>query len=323
MRKRLIISESEARNIRMMYGLINEEDDVRCDEWKEGKFVQGDGVTTPKITITKNPTLIEGLYEGPDQGGCIQRSKFNDQDTPHQLAGITVFYEAAPYLKKLYKSGVYVRPDTKNITMERVLNKKFKISIPLLPTTEDKAVTSINERGGMGHIGDLTEIQNIESDPNNIFVEKQKVIEGDMTETFISFRNIKNFPILSKQSPPSPITIPSTQPKLQSAKNIISINSNSLIELRNKLNEKTANISIDVKSVIPNFNKGSYSISFAPGTTKIKKLSLVFDNVSAQTLDDRMIELDRINNLQRISIGETEGEDGSPRWYALSYVPSE
>lgn len=203
MRKRFVISESEATKIRKIYGLINEQQDVRCDEWKDGTFVQGDGVTTPKITITKNPTLIEGLYEGPDKGGCIQRSKFNDRDTPHQLAGITVFYEASPYLKELYNNGVYVRPDTTNITMERVLNKKFKISIPLLPTTEDKAVTSINERGGMGHQGDLTEIQNIESDPNNIFVKKQKVTAGDMTETFISFRNIKNFPILSKQSSPS------------------------------------------------------------------------------------------------------------------------
>ena len=96
---------------------------VRCDQWKNKTFVNGDGITTPKITITKTPTLIEGLYEGPDSGGCIQRDGFNKDDTPHQLAGITVFYEAAPYLKELYKNGTYVKPDMPKITMERIKNK--------------------------------------------------------------------------------------------------------------------------------------------------------------------------------------------------------
>lgn len=173
----------------------------RCDVWKNNTFVQGDGIKTPRITITKTPDLIEGLYEGPDKGGCIQRSNFNDQDTPHQLAGITVFYEAAPYLKELYKNGIFVKPDMEKITMERIPNKKFKISIPLIKTTEDKAVTSINERGGMGHEGDLTEIENILNNPDHVFLETKRVQSGDMTETFICFRNIKNFPIKNTINP--------------------------------------------------------------------------------------------------------------------------
>ena len=171
------------------------EAETRCDQWKNKTFKQGDGITTPKITITKTPTLIEGLYEGPDAGGCIQRGSVNNGDTPHQLAGITVFYEAAPYLKELYKSGVYVKPDMKKITMQRVPNKMFKISIPLIKTTEDLAITSINERGGMGHGGDLTEINDIENNPNHKLIEKILVTAGDITETFICFRNIVNFPI--------------------------------------------------------------------------------------------------------------------------------
>ena len=184
-----LITESQYRI------LIQEQESGRCDEWKNGTFKQGDGVTTPKITIVKTPKLIEGTYEGPDAAGCIQRSKPYSKDTPHQLAGILVFYEAAPYLKELYKSGIFVKPDMDKISMERILNKKFKISIPLVPTTEDKAVTSINERGGMGHEGDLTEIENIKNNPDHVLVEEKRVQEGDMTETFISFRNIKNFPI--------------------------------------------------------------------------------------------------------------------------------
>jgi hypothetical protein len=192
MGKRFIISESEKNDIRKMYGLILEQQ--RCDQWKNGTFQQGDGVQTPKITITKTPSLIEGLYEGPDKGGCIQRASFNDRDTPHQLAGILVFYEAAPYLKELYNQGIYVKPDMEGITMERVIDESFKISIPLIKTTENKSITSINERGGMGHGGDLTEISNIEKNPDHKLIEKRTISAGDMTETFIIFRNITKFP---------------------------------------------------------------------------------------------------------------------------------
>jgi len=221
--------------IKSIMGIYEQQSQGRCDQWKNGTFVNGDGITTPKITITKTPTLIEGLYEGPDAGGCIQRSKFNDKDTPHQLAGITVFYEAAPYLKELYKNGTYVKPDMKNITMERNPNEMFKISIPLIPTTEDKAITSINERGGMGHEGNLTEITNIENDPNNILQEKVKIKAGDITETFICFRNKINFPIKTV----TPKTTTGQQPKNVSEKIInIDVTTDAVIEPLNDLSKK-------------------------------------------------------------------------------------
>lgn len=197
---------------------------VRCDQWKNRTFVNGDGITTPKITITKTPTLIEGLYEGPDSGGCIQRDGFNKDDTPHQLAGITVFYEAAPYLKELYKNGTYVKPDMPKITMERIKNKMFKISIPLIKTTEDKAITNMNERGGMLHDGDLTEINIIENEPNYILKDKVKKTAGDITETFICFRNIVDFPIKTVTSKtttgqqPTPTTSQSTTKEFEITK---------------------------------------------------------------------------------------------------------
>lgn len=204
------ITESQYKIL--LEALEDEGDECVCREWEKGTFKQGDGIKTPKITITKTPDLIEGLYEGPDRGGCIQRCEFNDGDTPHQLAGITVFYEAAPYLKELYRNGIFVRPDMKKITMERIPNKKFKISIPLERTTEDKAITNMNERGGMGHEGNLTEIENIKSNPNHYFVQTERVQAGDITETFVSFRNIKNFPILTKPSTNKNDNQPTTAP---------------------------------------------------------------------------------------------------------------
>jgi hypothetical protein len=184
--------------------LITEISGRACNQWEEGTFQQGDGVKTPKITVTKTETEIVGEYLGPDEGGCIQRATFNDKDTPHQLAGITVFTEAAAYLKTLYKSGVFVKPNMKGITMGRVPNKSFKITIPLIKTTEDKAITSINERGGMGHSGDDTYASlasDIKGNPDHVMIEESGAIKArDITEHFISFRNIKNFPIKTKTS---------------------------------------------------------------------------------------------------------------------------
>jgi hypothetical protein len=187
--------QENIERIKSMMGLIVEQTTPKCNSWADGTFVQGDGIKTPKITITKSPTLIEGLYEGPDNGGCIQRKNFLDSDTPHQLAGITVYYTAAPYLKELYRAGTYVKPDMGKITMDRVKNKSFKISIPLIKTTEDQAITNMNERGGMNHTGDLREINDIKNDPNNKLIETVTITAGDITETFICFRKIIDFPI--------------------------------------------------------------------------------------------------------------------------------
>jgi hypothetical protein len=268
--KKFLITESEKNDIRRMYGLIKEQGETRCDQWKNATFKQGDGVTTPKITITKTSSLIEGLYEGPDNGGCIQRSQFNDQDTPHQLAGITVYYEGSPYLKQLYNQGIYVKPDMNGITMERTVNNMFKISIPLIKTTEDKAVTSINERGGMGHGGDLTEIDNIQNDPNNKLIERVKKKVGDMTETFICFRNITNFPIKSQ---PNQKTRPNQQPNQPTG--TISATGDDLNSFRDNIKSTTSGKTLDLSTIKLDMDNLTFSVQ--PGNTQIYVLALRFN----------------------------------------------
>jgi hypothetical protein len=283
---------------------------TRCDQWKNGTFVNGDGITTPKITITKTPTLIEGLYEGPDSGGCIQRGSVNNDDTPHQLAGITVFYEAAPYLKELYKNGTYVKPDMPNIKMERTQNKKFKISIPLIPTTEDKAITNMNERGGMGNgsVGDQTEIEAIKNDPNYILKESVKKTEGDITEVFICFRNIIQFPIKTvtskttqqQQQPSQPNIQPQT--KTTSQLNIPEPITGDMPEpitgdmlypegFRNNLRLETSGKSIDESSVVFTHTDNLFKVSYSTGDTKIAGMTLMFDNLSESKLNTRIENL--------------------------------
>ena len=269
---------------------------VRCDQWKNKTFVNGDGITTPKITITKTPTLIEGLYEGPDSGGCIQRDGFNKDDTPHQLAGITVFYEAAPYLKELYKNGTYVKPDMPKITMERIKNKMFKISIPLIPTTEDKAITNMNERGGMGGGGDLTEINIIENEPNYILKDKVKKTAGDITETFICFRNIVDFPIKTVTSKTTTGQQPKpSQPNTQLQTNTTlqpnipeTITGDTLDGFRNNLRTKTGGKSIDESSVNFTHINNAFKVSYSTGEIKIAGMTLLIDNISESNLNTRI-----------------------------------
>ena len=253
MKKTIRLTEEQLLGI--IERVISEQNEKpACNSWADGTFKQGDGIKTPKITITKTPSLVEGLYEGPDAAGCIQRLKVNNGDTPHQLAGILVYNETAPYLKELYRNKTYVKPDMNNITMERVKNKSFKISIPLLSTTEDKAVTSMNRRGGMGHAGDAEQLKYIDDlakDPNNALAEIVTKKAGDMTEKFICFRNIKDFPIK---------TIPSNEETKQEEPQFIEINATDLNDLNDlekmftiiNQKEKYKLTDIKISSVSPN-----------------------------------------------------------------------
>ena len=178
-----------------LYNLITEA--TACNNWKDNTFTNGDGKTTPKITIEKTETKVTGTYEGPEKGFCIQSSEGNPKDSVHQLAGITVFYECNPYLKVLYKGGTYVRPNLKGVTLERKKNY-YKISIPLEKTTEDKAITSINQRGswGDGEGGiDVAEFNSAKTRP--MFYTETLISTGlsDMTEYFFCWRNLQEFPI--------------------------------------------------------------------------------------------------------------------------------
>ena len=189
-----------------------------CREFGDGQdatttWQNGDGITKPKITLTTTPAYIQGVYEGPETGWCIQSAVNSSADSIHQLAPIVTYYTASPYLKKLFNEGTYVYPDLNAITMERRQNY-FKIKIPLVVTTKNKAVTSINERGswkgGVAGI-DTGEIESIEADttlanPTFVLFNKKTVVSTgitDITEIFFSFRNQDVFPLSANQYTPT------------------------------------------------------------------------------------------------------------------------
>ena len=173
-----------------------------CSTWADKSFVQGDGVNTPKITISKTPTLVTGTYEGPEKGFCIQSAIGSKGDSVHQLATITVFHECNPYLKELYKQGTFVRPNMKKITMERSQNY-FKISIPLINTTEDKAITSINERGSWGGGEANTDKKELNDARTRPMFDMVPVTADDIFEIFFCWRNLEKYPIKTKTKPSS------------------------------------------------------------------------------------------------------------------------
>jgi len=211
-----------------LYNLITEA--TACTQWSDKTFVNGDGITKPKITIEKTETKVTGTYEGPEKGFCIQSAEGNPKDSVHQLAGITVFHECGPYLKELYKAGTYVRPNLKGVTLERKKNY-YKISIPLEKTTEDRAITSINQRGswqgGEGNI-DTTEFNSAKTRPMFYTETLKSTGISDMTEYFFCWRNLQEFPIKTSsnkevvkkaEEPKKEVVKKTEEPKKEATKN--------------------------------------------------------------------------------------------------------
>ncbi len=195
--RKLIITENDKQNILRMYGLINEQ----SSPCQFDNYQNGDGVNKPKITINKSSVGVELIYEGPETGFCIQHSKGSTGDSIHQLAGVTRVV-VSRYLKELYGNGIYVYPDLKSITMVKK-DMFFNINIPFVKTTEDKAITNFNERGGWGHngISSLNDFKSTISDKNKYGLVSvvTKVASGgnspDITEHWVSFRDLVAYPI--------------------------------------------------------------------------------------------------------------------------------
>ena len=65
--KRFVITEEEKKSILKMYGLILEQS--RCD-FKN--YQNGDGVSKPKVDVSKSSSEVKVTFRGPESGFCIQ-----------------------------------------------------------------------------------------------------------------------------------------------------------------------------------------------------------------------------------------------------------
>jgi len=98
------------------------------------------------------------------------------------------------------------------------------------------------------------------------------------------------------------------------------ISSDSPLGLRQKLNTDTKNISIEPKSIKTNFSQGSYNISFQSGSTKIEKISFLFDDISQKNMDDRYSQISQQKHVTLVEKGEVKSSNGKKLWYVLSLV---
>jgi hypothetical protein len=146
---KFLLKEEEKNEILNMYGIIKEQ--TACN-WEN--YQNGDGMSKPKINISKSESGVSASYQGPETGFCIQHAQGSTKDSLHQLAGV-VRKVVSDYLKELYNSQNYVYPVLENISMTKK-NNFFSINVPFAKTTEDKAITNFNERGGWGHDGSNT-----------------------------------------------------------------------------------------------------------------------------------------------------------------------
>jgi hypothetical protein len=320
MNKKFLITESEKNDIRKMYGLIVEQEDKGC-HWEN--WTNGDGISKPKIDVQKTTAGVTVTFKGPESGFCIQHKQGLKGDTIHQTAGVTRI-EVGNYLKQLYNSGTYVYPDLDNIIMNKD-NNYFSITVPLVKTTEDKSIMNFNERGSWGGNGEdilseyLKTIQNKPEQYINIKVV-QKVASGgnssNITENWVSFRDIVNYPIKTKSQDSKEKT------DNQSTDNQkITIEGNTFTEFKDNIKKNTKGISINEDSI--EINIKTKTLTYSLGQTKIENLSLVWDNESGDNLSNRVKSSESSSDnsgliRDAVDFGSFKDSEGTPFWWILS-----
>jgi hypothetical protein len=155
--------------------------------WSKGVFENGDGVTSPKISISKGNNFFDIKYEGPETGFNIESSVINPGDSIHQLSNVFT-YEVNKHLKSLYQKGVYVQPDMENIEMVKKPNY-FEIKVQFDEVDKENAITRMDRRGGMGHNASKGKSLMEKKCDQYAGCEKVYTVKaGSITEHFVSYR---------------------------------------------------------------------------------------------------------------------------------------
>ena len=178
-KKKLILTET----ISKLKQLVTE---AEKRSWSKDMFNNGDGVTTPKITINKSNNFFDITYKGPESGFNIESAVLNPGDSIHQLSNVFT-YEVNKHLKDLYQKEIYVKPDMESIEMVKTPNF-FEIKVNFDEVDKENAITKIDRRGGMGH--SAAKGKSLMEEKCNKYSGCKKVYtikSGSITEHFISY----------------------------------------------------------------------------------------------------------------------------------------
>lgn len=303
--------------VKEIMGLLNEQ--AGCEY---SQYQNGDGINKPKITIQQSENGVVATYIGPETGFCIQHSKGSTKDSLHQLAGV-VRVIVSGYLKTLYKQGIFVKPAMDGISMNKDDNF-FKITIPFVKTFEYDAITNFNERGGWGHnaSGPISDfMSSINNERYGLITKETKVASGgkspDITEHWVSFRDLQDFPIKTKpkynipktdETKPEPvINKPApvvSKPAPVANKNYVTIKGTGFDDLNLKLKENARNISILDDSI--RIDMKNFTISYVPGNTKLAGIYLITETNG--NIQNKLVEIMRRNpGKTAYETGEVDG----------------
>jgi hypothetical protein len=176
------LQEQISRMKSMMMINETEGDCANCDCWTEkGKESYWNGENgVPKITISKSETNFTIDFTGKASGRLLKHGKCGKNDTMHQLCNVLTL-EINTYLK-----DNNLKPEVKDITIEKTSNY-FKISVPLT-NGEDGYYYKLHRRGGMGHAGNYSDLEQFK---NKDGYEEAIKTGGNVTEKFITYKTKK------------------------------------------------------------------------------------------------------------------------------------
>jgi hypothetical protein len=135
------------------------------------------GKKVPEIKIQKSDTQFTISYKGASTGFLLKHANGGKNDTIHQLLNVLTL-ELNPHLKQ-YK----LKPVIKDIRMDMKSNS-LVVTVPLIKSPTGKAFF-INRRGGWGHNGDTSGLNEYKTKPNYEGLSTHK--SGSLTEHFITF----------------------------------------------------------------------------------------------------------------------------------------
>jgi len=246
----------------------------------------------------------KGTYSGP------QFLKSDSSDVAHKYSN-TMSYYVGVKLKELYKQGIYVKVDLKNITMtavpvqygENYNPTKVTIYIPFIRVKNKcDAYTSFDHVGGWGHLNinlnkrktnlsslllpgetlDVSDLKitdkNVSTSLNEYWIQwKNNTIQSDCANnsTNATPQTTSVTPQKTNVTPQTTSVTPQTTSSSSNGEEV-KVTGNGIMELRKNIISKSSNASIDVNSISTNMT--NYEISYKPGPTKINKISLFTRN---------------------------------------------
>ena len=277
----------EISRIKEVMGLLNEQ-----------LTTTGYNLPQGHVEPTCTETGCKGTYSGP------QFLKSDSSDVAHKYSN-TMSYYVGVKLKELYKQGIYVKVDLKNITMtavpvqygENYNPTKVTIDIPFIRVKNKcDAYTSFDHVGGWGHSSDL-DLEGRKSKLSTLLLPGETLDVSDLkithkeerkslSEYWIQWKNkvtqsdCSNIstnvtPQTTSVTPQKTNVTPQTTSSSSNGEEV-NVIGNGIIELRKNIISKSSNASIDVKSISTNMTK--YEISYKSGPTKINKISLFTRN---------------------------------------------